>query len=219
MGQKIIGVTPRYTTVEGTLKQADNDNYMIAMQNLGFTPIILPMGLQANDRILDVCDGFLVTGGTDILPKFFNQENNGSEEGNETMDLTDKVVVEYAVKSKKPMLGICRGHQAINVFMGGTLIQDIGKGHQSVRHNVKTIKNRLINFPEILNVNSFHHQVLDELAPGLINIATSEVEGYSEAFIHESLPIISFQWHPERMTTEDSGKLIFKTFQDLINKN
>ena len=71
MNEKIIGVTPRFS-VEGTkLKQSCNDDYLRSIQNIGFTPIILPMGLKKNDIILELCDGFLITGGVDILPKFF----------------------------------------------------------------------------------------------------------------------------------------------------
>lgn len=219
MNEKIIGVTPRFS-VEGTkLKQSCNDDYLRSIQNIGFTPIILPMGLKKNDIILELCDGFLITGGVDILPKFFNQENNGSDnEGNEEMDLLDKVVVEYASKKKKPMLGICRGHQAINIFMGGDLIQDIGTSHSNTRHEVKTVPNRLIDFPEVIEVNSYHHQVLDKIAKGFTPICWS-AEGYCEGMIHDTLPIMSFQFHPERMQDEEVGKLIFETFKDMVEEN
>ena len=147
MNEKIIGVTPRFYKEGTQIKQACNDDYLRAMQSLGFTPIQLPLGIKKNDIVLELCDGFLITGGTDILPKFFGQENNGSDDdGNEEMDLLDKVVVEYAVRTKKPVLGICRGHQSINVFMGGDLVQDIGDSHRNTRHKVKTVKNRLIEF-------------------------------------------------------------------------
>lgn len=219
MNEKIIGVTPRFYVEGTTLKQACNDNYLRTIQNLGFTPLILPMGIQKDDILLELCDGFLITGGTDILPKFFGQKNNGSDDdGNEEMDLTDQVVVDYAVKNKKPLIGICRGHQSLNVFLGGTLIQDIGNSHRNTRHDVKTIKNRLINFPEVINVNSYHHQVVDKIPKELIPIAWSE-EGYCEALVHTSLPIMSFQWHPERMMDEEVGIQIFETFKRLVYEN
>lgn len=219
MNEKIIGVTPRFSYEGTTLKQSCNDNYLRALQKMGFTPIQLPIGIKQNDIILELCDGFLITGGTDILPKFFNQENNGSDpDGNEEMDLTDKVVIDYAVKNKKPMLGICRGHQAINVFLGGSLVQNIGTSHQNTKHTVKTKPNRLIEFPEIITVNSFHHQVLDKMAKDLVGIAYSE-EGYCEALIHNTLPIFSVQWHPERMMDDEIGIKIFKKFRQLVDEN
>lgn len=212
---KIIGVTSRFSGEGLQLKQACNDDYLRAMQEIGFTPILLPIGMKIDDRVLDLCDGFLITGGADILPKFYNQECNGSCEGNEETDLLDKVVIEYAVKTAKPMLGICRGHQAINVFLGGDLIQDIGVAHKSSRHDLTTVKNRLIDLPDVINVNSFHHQIPNRIADGMIQIARSE-DGCCEACIHESLPIMSFQCHPERMRDEEVGRMIFQAFRKLV---
>lgn len=214
--KKIIGVTPRIIVEDKTSKQFVNDDYVNAMNNLGFIPILLPFDNDDIERVLDLCDGFLITGGPDIDPTYFNQECNGSKGCNPRLDKIDKMVVEYAYKTKKPMLGICRGHQSINVFLGGNLIQDIGQGHQSVRHIIETFPNRLLDFPKNMDVNSYHHQVLDKLAPGLIEIARSKNEGYNEAFIHENLPILSFQWHPEKSPNEDSSKLIFETFKSLF---
>ena len=71
---------------------------------------------------------------------------------------------------------------------------------------------------EIINVNSYHHQVLDKIAKGLVPIAWS-AEGYCEALIHESLPIMYFQWHPERMQNEEVGKTIFNAFKELVEEN
>lgn len=219
MKKKIIGLTPRITIENGTSKQSDNDTYFQAITNMGFIPIMLPLGNDDISSILDICDGFLITGGDDICPKYFNQENQGSIGCDERLDKIDKMVVEYACKEKKPMLGICRGHQAINVFLGGDLIQDIGKSHSSVRHDVITYKNRLFDFPKEFNVNSYHHQVNNKLAKGLIEIARSKDDNYNEAFIHESLPIISFQWHPEKVPNEEISKYIFKVFKELVENN
>ncbi len=213
---KLIGLTPRVSYEDGVKKQSVNETYVKAVCNMGFTPIMLTLDSPNYEVILSLCDGFVITGGVDIDPKYFNQENNGSKIGDPMMDIVDKVVVEWAVKHQKPMLGICRGHQSINVFMGGDLIQDIGKSHQSTRHIVNTYPNRYFDFPKQMEVNSYHHQVLDKLANGLIPIATS-LEGYNEAFIHESLPIISFQWHPEKVPEETSSKMIFDKFKELVN--
>lgn len=218
MKKKIIGVTPRVCTEDGSKRHNVQDTYIAAMNALDFIPVILPMDNDDIETILDLCDAFLVIGGWDITPSYFNQEDQGSQGCDERLDKIDKIVVEYAAKSKKPMLGICRGHQSINVFMGGTLIQDIGKSHSSVRHDVETFENRLISFPKTMNVNSYHHQVLDKIAPGFIEIARSK-EGFNEAIIHETLPIMAFQWHPEKNPEEDSSKLIFKTFKKMVENN
>ena len=186
------------------------------LNNLGYIPILLPLDNDNLTDILDKCDGFLVTGGSDVTPSCFNQENSGSHGCNVRLDDIDRTVVQYAAANHKPMIGICRGHQAINVFLGGTLIQDIGQSHENCRHNVITFKNRLLDFPkETVIVNSYHHQVCDKLAPGLIEIAKSEKEGYNEAFIHESLPILSFQWHPEKTPNDEISKIIYKAMKNL----
>ncbi len=214
---KIIGLTPRVCHEDGVKKQAVNETYVDAVCKMGFTPIMLTLNCPDYEAILSLCDGFVVTGGVDLDPKYFHQENKGSEVGDPAMDIVDKIVVEWAVKHKVPMLGICRGHQSINVFMGGDLIQDIGTSHKNTRHMVQTYPNRYFDFPKVMEINSYHHQVLDHLAEGLIPIATSN-EGYNEAFIHESLPIISFQWHPEKVPGEESSKIIFNKFKELVNE-
>ncbi len=216
MQKKIIGCTPRIIVEDGVSKQFINDTYVTMINNMGYIPVQLPLDNEDIETILDMCDGFLVTGGSDITPHYFGQENTGSHGCDERLDKIDKMVVEYAAKHKKPMLGICRGHQAINVFLGGTLIQDIGRSHQSVHHQTITFNNRLIDLPSEIETNSYHHQVVDKLAPGLIEIAKSKYEGYNEAFIHESLPILSFQWHPEKEPNLELSKTIFKAFVKLM---
>lgn len=215
MKKKIIGVTPRVCTEDGSTRHNVQDTYIAAMNALDFIPIILPMDNEDIKDVLNICDGFLVIGGWDITPSYFGQEDQGSKGCDQRLDKIDKMVVEYAYKTKKPMLGICRGHQSINVFLGGTLIQDIGDAHRSTRHDVETFENHMINFPKTINVNSYHHQVLDKLAPGFIEICRSK-EGYNEAIIHESLPIMAFQWHPEKTPDDEVSKLIFKTFKGLF---
>ena len=107
-------------------------------------------------EVLDLCDGFLVTGGIDVHPKWFNEEMNGTGETNEELDAIDKAVIDYAVKNKKPMMGICRGHQVINVFMGGSLIQDIGSHHRSTRHKVYMNENDFCIRTLLIQVNYLH---------------------------------------------------------------
>lgn len=215
MNKLVIGVSPRITISEGSSRHNVQDTYIKVLNDYGFIPIILPMDNENITKVLDFCDGFLVIGGMDITPSYFNQENKGSDGCDERMDKIDKLIIEYAYKTEKPMMGICRGHQAINVFLGGDLIQDIGQSHRNTRHTVETKENRLLKFPKTMEVNSYHHQVLDKLAPGLIEIARSK-EGYNEALIHESLPIMAFQWHPEKTPDDEISKIIFKAFKDLF---
>ena len=119
-----------------------------AMKSINFNTLMITGENPDFEAVLDLCDGFLVTGGIDVHPKWFNEEMNGTGEVNEKIDEIDKIVIDYALKTNKPMLGICRGHQVINVFMGGSLIQDIGQSHRNTRHLVKKKKNDVIDFDE-----------------------------------------------------------------------
>ena len=133
-------------------------------------------------------DGFLLPGGYDIDPKFYNERNYASSNIDNEMDLLDQKIILYAYQNKKPLLGICRGIQSINVFLGGTLKQHI-RNHMDENHFIQ------INHQYIL-VNSFHHQSIDQLAPKLEAIGTS-LDGEIEVIRHKELPIYGVQFHPE----------------------
>ena len=101
------------------------------------------------------------------------------------------------------VLGICRGLQVLNVFFGGTLIQDL-PGHSQAAgrdrlHRVRTAPSPLQDlFGETLVVNSAHHQAADRLGQGLRAVQWA-IDGTVEAVIHQSLPVWGVQWHPERL--------------------
>jgi len=217
---KLIGVTPRILYEDSVEKQFVNTRYVKQLVDRGLNVIMITTNNPYPEEILNLCDGFLITGGNDIDPSYFGEVNEGlSKKVMPELDTVDKIIVEHAVKYKKPLLGICRGHQAINVFLGGSLYQDIGTSHENVKENhlVFTRKNRLLNFNEKIFVNSYHHQAVKDVAQGLQVIATHE-DGTIEAFIHESLPIIGIQWHPEIIPNTEESKMIFDCFLKLLNE-
>ena len=123
-------------------------------------------------------------------------------------DLEYKIIKAF-VDRRKPIWGICRGIQILNVYFGGTLTQDIptqlgGDHSKGVCHQVTLKKDSILGnlYGESMEVNSYHHQALDKLGEGLEAIAWGESNGhtFTEAVQHETLPIWSVQWHPERMT-------------------
>ena len=123
-------------------------------------------------------------------------------------DLEYKIIKAF-VDRKKPIWGICRGIQILNVYFGGTLTQDIptqlgGDHSKGVCHPVHIKSDSILGnlCGESMEVNSYHHQALDKLGDGFQAIAWGESNGhtFAEAIQHESLPIWSVQWHPERMT-------------------
>lgn len=159
-------------------------------------------------------DGLLLCGGGDIEPHRFGQENRGSRELDPARDAVEFALTEAYLAAGKPVLGICRGHQVLNVVLGGSLLQDIGAGlgpfHQGGSgalwdrtHPVRSETGSLLSrfYGEVFTVNSSHHQAVDRLGEGLRVSAWSE-SGLVEGLEHTELPAFSVQFHPERMSYE-----------------
>lgn len=168
--------------------------------------------------MVNICDGLVIIGSAiDIDPKHYNEQpifpiHNMCEE----IDSLDFALIKEFNEAQKPILGICRGIQSINVFFGGSLYQDI-KGHKlplEDRHNIKIEKGSFLyncyNNKNI-QVNSTHHQSLKEIAPMFKATAVSD-DGIIEAIEKDN--IIGVQWHPEMM--DDIG--FFESFIDKIRK-
>ncbi len=170
-------------------------------------------------------DGLLLAGGGDMEPSRFGQENRGSRGIDPARDAAELALLDAFARAGKPVLAICRGHQVVNVWAGGGLIQDLGglvPAHQRegdavhpVRAEEGTLLHRL--YGGVFPVNSNHHQGVGRLGAGLYASARSP-DGVIEGLEHESLPLISVQFHPERMTgakarpdTVDGGA-VFREF-------
>lgn len=152
-------------------------------------------------EVLTRCDALLIPGGIDVVPSLYNQDNKGSkiyDDLNSQNDKLDYKWIKVFNKANKPIIGICRGIQIINVYFNGTLIQHIDN-HQDSRHNVNIEKGSLLYKTyrkDEMEVNSYHHQVIDKLGDGLKPVAYSK-DGYIEAI--EGNNIYAVQWHPEKV--------------------
>ncbi|WHE87006.1 gamma-glutamyl-gamma-aminobutyrate hydrolase family protein [Lachnoanaerobaculum gingivalis] len=177
------------------------------------------------------CDGLLLPGGGDIDPVYYGEEMNGSDEPDRELDKAQREILDAFVKAKKPILGICRGMQLINIYFGGSLHQDLGtrdihtrkNGNDSI-HSVKSVEEGNLFeklYGKTFNINSAHHQGTKKLGKGLKEVLRSD-DGVCEAVIHEELPIIATQFHPERMSYKQRrddavvGEEIFKYFKSLL---
>lgn len=168
------------------------------------------------DRLRGI-DGVLMPGGADINPKTYGQEIS-SEHVYDVDDLADEAdisLVKYALDNGIPVLAICRGLQITNAALGGTLVQHMDAPHQ---HHVAPVT--IEKYVDELGLNSatveascYHHQMIDQVAPGLEVIGRS-AEGYVEA-VKIDAPAWAFgvQWHPEDNYDTNVPQLeLFKRF-------
>ncbi|MDO4866589.1 MAG: gamma-glutamyl-gamma-aminobutyrate hydrolase family protein [Clostridia bacterium] len=178
-------------------------------------------------------DGLLLPGGGDLNPALYHCPNMGSEPGDDALDRMQMAALDAFVKAEKPVFGICRGHQLINVYFGGTLIQDLAQAPAHSRcggsadkvHDVRSREGSLLyalygaRFP----VNSAHHQGIERLGKGLVATQWAG-DGVIEAMEHASLPVFGVQWHPERMclarARKDTvdGSLVIRRFLEMCGE-
>lgn len=202
-------------------KPGDFENYLAALRACGAEPV-LSMELKAADD----CDALLVPGGADVDPIHYGQINTASVGIDPDRDRDEIALIRRFLDLGKPILGICRGHQVINIALGGTLIQDI-PGHTQLDgcdriHPVRALHPFLQDlYGDHFVVNSSHHQAVDRLGEGLTATCVSE-EGVIEGLIHTSGKIIGVQYHPERIAFShrrpdaDDGARLFQAFLALI---
>lgn len=162
-------------------------------------------------------DGLILPGGVDISPSLYGQKNKASKNVNKSLDKLQYKLLDKFVKAGKPVLGLCRGMQLINVYFGGTLKQDV-KGHRGVTHNTTISTNSWIYEiykKKSMNVNSWHHQTVQKLGDNLIVTQRAKKGNVIEALEHKTLPIYGVQYHPEIMS---NGKQLFQAFLKICRK-
>ena len=180
-----------------------------ASQN--YVEAISALGAEATASYLPTIDtsydGLILCGGTDINPARYAEELNGSVDIDFERDAAEFALLQAYIDAGKPILGICRGCQLINVFFGGSLYQDLpeadrhkGKNNVDSVHNVTAIADSIVGrlYGERFAVNSSHHQAVKRLGDGLRASANWNGQ-YIEAIEHNFYPIFAVQWHPERM--------------------
>ena len=172
---------------------------------------------------VDVLDGLVMQGGADMSPESYGETpiNPKKWQGDRIRDQYEIELFHEFVTQGKPVFGICRGHQVINVALGGTLYQDIqtqcpDKGEHRVEkkyehhfHDVRILPNTWLStlYPEggIKHCNSIHHQAIKTLGEGLVVEAMSDPDGLIEAIRWEGhCFVVGVQWHPEFMDPADS---------------
>jgi putative glutamine amidotransferase len=235
----VIGITPSSQTdhlPHGTFDRFYlTGAYVRAVSAAGGIAVVLPPQPAAAESILNVVDGLILSGGSDIAPARFgdtdvHEATYGIDEARDELEIE---LVSGALRRELPVFGICRGIQVLNVAMGGTLIQDAPSQHPGaadvghrqhlrgleaweVGHGVDVVDPELLPYEPTatLGVNSFHHQAIRDLAPGLTPVAYSP-DGLIEAVVRSGNPeVFAVQWHPELMFERDATHL--QPFQRLV---
>jgi microsomal dipeptidase-like Zn-dependent dipeptidase/gamma-glutamyl-gamma-aminobutyrate hydrolase PuuD len=228
----IIGLSSNYKENNSCL----SDAYVNAVIKAGGTPVLIPLTTDKAvlENIVSNIDGLILSGGGDMYSPLFGEELHPAvNDYNIDRDKYDLALVHLAADRQMPVLGICRGHQVINVAFGGTLIQDIPSQvpdskivhNQTEARDIATHSVRIDSKSKLyqivkendLSVNSFHHQAIKSTAPGFGAVAFSE-DGIVEAIeSEEGKTILSVQWHPETMAATGNTVMI-DTFKYLVGE-
>ena len=223
----IIGVTPLWDVERKSVWMLPD--YLDGIKAAGGVPVVLPIEMSEADadRIVETCDGFMFTGGQDVAPELYGTKDaTGTVVPSPERDKLETLLLSKALQADKAILGICRGLQFINAFLGGTLWQDLPSQHPSdiVHRQDKPYVNpthkvslsgdlRTLLGKDTLEVNTLHHQAIKDLGKDLIPLAESP-DGLIEAVKMEGKRFVcAVQWHPEYMFKTDGDSLrVFSWF-------
>lgn len=172
--------------------------------------------------------GLVLAGGGDMDPALFGQADRGSRGIDRRRDEAELALLDGFLGAGRPVLAICRGHQVANVWAGGDLIQDLGRRGRLHAWAGEDRVHLLIPVSGFLRrvygrgpfpVNSAHHQAVGRVGRGL-RVCARAADGVVEAMEHGSLPLITTQFHPERMAGPDtvSGRPIFRRFLEMARE-
>ena len=204
------------------------ETYVQAVLKAGGAPVLIPVitDIEALTAIVNGLDGLVMSGGGDINPLYMQEEPIPALQDVDTYrDEYDLILLRLATNRQLPVMGICRGHQILNVAFGGSIYQDIHTQHnqkllkhsqtlprEQVSHSItlnegpSKLRTMLDDKKELL-VNSFHHQAIKEPAPEFITTATAP-DGINEAMEHPEKEIFSVQWHPEAIAANGDEQML-----------
>ena len=214
--------------------------YLEGLMQAGGLPVVLPPTTDAAliAQMVEECDGFLLTGGQDVAPELYGTARLPEcGEVSELRDAMETELLRRAREAQRPVLGICRGIQFVNAALGGTLWQDLpsqrptevehhmAPPYDRAAHRVSVVSGTPLAellegllgvgglAPGELAVNSYHHQAVRDVAPGLEVMAVSE-DGLVEAVRDPSQRWLwATQWHPElSFRTDEASRRIFSAF-------
>ncbi|MBR6800259.1 MAG: gamma-glutamyl-gamma-aminobutyrate hydrolase family protein [Eubacteriaceae bacterium] len=233
MHKPLIGLAPLIYDDKTKINMMMYPRYTTAVEFAGGIPIILPLTDKYEDikELVTVLDGIILTGGEDVNPSYYGEEKESfCGKIVPELDAMEDVLFKESLKQNKPVFGICRGCQFINASLGGTLYQDLPTQRPSdlthqlpssdirFSHKITAEEGSLLHSilgTTSFDVNSFHHQGIKDLAPGLVPIGYAD-DGLIEAVYMPSKNFVfGVQWHPEFHFDHDPiSQQLFKGFLD-----
>jgi putative glutamine amidotransferase len=229
----LIGITCAGVPNRGWLPGYQvNQQYVQAVQEAGGAVVLIPPGDGGALQLLDRLDGVLFPGGADIDPSAYGEEPTaGLGRVDRELDALELPLARAAVEARVPVLAICRGQQVVNVALGGTLYQDLRQdgvtrkrhltprrlGREYLSHDVELDPTSVwgeIAGSDRIRVNSFHHQAVKLVAPGLRVTAVSP-DGVIEGLESPDGRLLAVQCHPEGLTAHAWSRDLFSHFVQL----
>lgn len=206
--KKLLAISTRSTDVSYEIRDSLSQDWHNFLKKVipDFAWVMLPNSPE-NTRILceqNIFDGIVLSGGDDI----------GKYKGR---DLSEIILLNYAIKNALPLIGICRGAQMINYYFGGKINKVNSKIHVAQRHRMNFISS-FYSQEMTEEVNSYHNYGIysSQLARPLIPFAFTGGDNTVEAFYHCALPLYGILWHPEREAVISNWDKIF--FQKIMRK-
>jgi len=235
----LIGIPTRtLKESDGSIRFGMNDTYTRAVERTGGAPVLIPLNIGDDTlrAIFARLDGLLLAGGVDIHPNEYGEPvETFCGEIDPHRDAIELNIARWALAEQKPILGICRGIQLLNIAAGGSLYQDIaaqlpnalthphqkGNPYNFIAHPVEIEKDstlgRALGATQV-SVNSLHHQALKQVAPGFRVTARAPdgiVEGIETDKDHFAVAV---QFHPEWLQDDDARMLeLFRKFVEASN--
>lgn len=233
MRKPLIGLTPIHDTDNHDIKM--RPTYLKALKAAGAIPVVMPLEASEEDlkQLAEEFDGFIFTGGPDVHPFLFGEETQ-AHCGNVSYerDQMELSLLPLILELGKPVLGICRGIQILNIALGGNIWQDIPSQvkqdfpiahsqpfrYNMPSHTVTLTEGSLLSKlagEKTLKVNSMHHQAVKDVAPGLTATAYSP-DQLVEGVEMPGYPFfLGVQWHPEYLWEKD--EMAFRLFQNFVD--
>lgn len=232
-----IGITTSLIRIDGNPFNRAYQRNADAIARAGGLPVYIPTGLDETTLrlVYERMDAILLPGGPDVDPALYGETRHFTvtdKRIDAARDALELTLARWQIEEDRPTFGICRGHQVLNVALGGTLVQDIpdeittdilhdlpdGEPRSTRLHSIEIAPNtRLASIlgTTRADVNSLHHQSVERAAPGALITATAP-DGVIEALeVPDKRFMLSVQWHPEDLFDHDDGMMrLFQSFVD-----